>query len=77
MLPFAEIYVHEDDGTNQIDGFIGLNENYIEGLFVKVATQSKGVGRQLLGHVKTTIRSCEESPFYTKPECLPEKWESN
>ena len=30
MLPHAEIYVHEDDCTKQIDGFIGLNDDYIE-----------------------------------------------
>ena len=39
MLPHAEIYVHEDDCTKQIDGFIGLNDDYIEGVFVK-ETQS-------------------------------------
>jgi hypothetical protein len=31
MLPCAEIYVHKDDSTKQIDGFIGLNNDYIEG----------------------------------------------
>lgn len=31
MLPLAEIYVHEVDNTNQIDGFIGLNNDYILG----------------------------------------------
>ncbi len=39
MLPYAEIYVYEDEYSNQIDGFIGLNDNYIEGIFVKEATQ--------------------------------------
>ena len=29
MLPQAEIYVHENEATKQIDGFIGLNEDYI------------------------------------------------
>lgn len=52
MLPHAEIYVHEDDSTKQINGFIGLNDNYIEGIFVKEADQSKGIGKQLLDHVK-------------------------
>lgn len=44
MLPLAEIYVYEDDYTKQIDGFIGLNNDYIEGLFVKETMQSKGIG---------------------------------
>ena len=58
-MPQAEIYVHEDDGTKQIDGFIGLNDTYIEGIFVKKAAQSKGIGKQLLGYakeVKSTLR---------------------
>ena len=32
LLPQAELYVHEDAGTRQIDGFIGLTENHIEAL---------------------------------------------
>lgn len=52
MLPHAEIYVHEDDCTKQIDGFIGLNDDYIEGVFVKETMQSKGIGKQLLNHSK-------------------------
>lgn len=52
MLPLAEIYVHEIDSANRIDGFIGLNDDYIEGIFIKEAAQSKGVGKQLLDYVK-------------------------
>ena len=52
MLPHAEIYVHEDDCTKQIDGFIGLNDDYIEGIFVEETMQSKGIGKQLLNHAK-------------------------
>lgn len=51
-LPQAEIYVYEDDETNKIDGFIGLTDNYIEGIFVREAVQSKGIGRQLLDYAK-------------------------
>ena len=39
MLPHAEIYVHEDDSTKQIDGFIRLNNDYIEGVFAKETMQ--------------------------------------
>ena len=52
MLPQAEVYVYEDDDTHQIAGFIGLANNYIEGLFIKKDAQSKGMGKQLLNHVK-------------------------
>ena len=53
MLPQAEIYVHEDDVTKQIDGFIGLNDDYIEGIFVEETAQSKGIGKQLLDFAKS------------------------
>lgn len=52
ILPDAEIYVHEDDTAGFIDGFIGLTDNYIEGIFVKEDKQSKGIGKQLLNYVK-------------------------
>lgn len=52
MLPQAEVYVYEDDNTHQIVGFIGLTDNYIAGIFIKEASQSKGIGRQLLNYVK-------------------------
>ena len=52
MLPQAELYVHEDKDTRQIDGFIGLTGNHIEGIFVAKAARSKGVGKALLDHAK-------------------------
>lgn len=54
MLPQAELYVYEDGDTKQIEGFIGLTEDYIEGLFVREAAQSNGIGKQLLDHVKNS-----------------------
>ncbi len=48
----AEIYVYEDEKSNKIQGFIGLNNNYIAGIFVSEEYQSKGIGRQLLDYVK-------------------------
>lgn len=53
MLPQAELYVHENEDTRQIDGFIGLTENHIEGIFVAKAARSKGIGKALLDYVKT------------------------
>lgn len=49
----AEIYVFENDVSNQIDGFIGLTDNFIEGIFVKESAQSHGVGKRLLDYVKS------------------------
>lgn len=52
MIQQSEIYVFEDDITNQILGFIGLENNYIAGIFVEKAYRSKGIGKQLLDYVK-------------------------
>lgn len=52
VLPQAEVYVHEDDDTHQIMGFIGLTGTYIAGIFVKETAQSNGIGKQLLNYTK-------------------------
>ena len=52
MLPQAEVYVYEEEDTQQIIGFIGLTENYIAGIFVQENAQSRGIGKQLLNYVK-------------------------
>lgn len=64
-LPQAEIYVYVDDETKEIDGFIGLMDNYIAGIFVKEAVQSKGIGKQLLDYVKE-IKSNMRLSVYQK-----------
>ena len=38
MLPQAEVYVYEDD--KMIQGFIGVSDEYIEGIFVSDEMQS-------------------------------------
>lgn len=50
LLPQAEVYVYEN-GKN-IQGFIGLNGEYIEGIFVSGEAQSQGIGKLLLNFVK-------------------------
>ena len=53
MLPQAELYVHETEAPRQIDGFIGLTENHIEGISVAKSARSKGIGRALLEYAKS------------------------
>ena len=53
LLPQAELYVHENEATRQIDGFIGLTENHIAGIFVAKSARSKGIGKALLDHAKS------------------------
>lgn len=50
MLSQAEVYVYEND--QKIQGFIGLNGEYIEGIFVLTEMQSKGVGKLLMDFIK-------------------------
>lgn len=50
MLPQAEVYVYEDD--HGIQGFIGLNGEHIEGIFISGQLQSHGIGRRLMDYMK-------------------------
>ena len=52
LLPQAEIYVYENEDMRRISGFIGLNEDHIEGIFVDKNMRSKGIGKELLDYVK-------------------------
>lgn len=50
MLSQAEVYVYEDG--QKIQGFIGLSDKYIEGIFVPEKMQSQGIGKLLLHYIK-------------------------
>lgn len=50
MFPQAEVYVYEDDKI--IQGFVGINDEYIEGIFVSDEMQSRGIGKMLLDYIK-------------------------
>ena len=67
LLPQAELYVHENEATRQIDGFIGLTENHIEGIFVAKAARSKGIGKALLEYAKSR-KPCLTLGVYQKNE---------
>lgn len=71
-LPCAEIYVHEN-AEAEPDGFIGLNGEHIEGLFVDKTARNMGIGKELLDLQKQPraadaqciykkLRSCEVLP---------------
>ena len=67
MLPQAELYVHENEDTRQIEDFIGLTENHIEGIFVAKAARSKGIGKALLEYAKPR-KPCLTLSVYQKNE---------
>ena len=50
LLLQAIVYVYED--KQEIQGFIGLSNEYIEGIFVSAEMQSQGIGKILLNYVK-------------------------
>ena len=50
MLPQAEVYVYETE--TGIQGFLGLNGEYIEGIFVSEEAQLHGIGKCLLDYAK-------------------------
>ena len=50
VLPNAEVYVDEEAG--EIRGFIGMDADYVAGLFVKDAYRGRGIGRRLIEAVR-------------------------
>lgn len=50
VLPNAEVYVDEESG--EIRGFIGMDADYIAGLFVREAYRGRGIGRRLIEAVR-------------------------
>ena len=50
LLLQATVYVYED--KQEIQGFIGLSNEYIEGIFVSAEMQSQGIGKVLLNYAK-------------------------
>ena len=54
LLAQAEVYVYEDE--HGIQGFAGLNGDYIEGIFVWSGAQSRGIGGRLIRFLKDRKR---------------------
>ena len=50
ILPKADIYVYILD--EQVVGFVGVNNNYAEGIFVDINNQHSGIGTSLLDRIK-------------------------
>lgn len=50
QLLSADIYVYEQD--NEIQGFVGMTDDYLAGIFVDKKYRSMGIGKGLLEYVK-------------------------
>lgn len=57
VLPNAEVYVYEFFwGGGWIQGFIGMDAEYIAGIFVAAGHKGQGIGHQLIETVKKRNR---------------------
>ena len=54
QLPRAEVHVWEENGA--VQGFLGLQGEYLAGIFVRREARSRGIGRRLLTRAVTLIR---------------------
>lgn len=61
QLSQAEVYVYEDESG--IHGFIGLQDDYIAGIFVCYEFQSRGIGKQLLDYAKNIRQKLQLSVY--------------
>ena len=61
MIPQAEVYVSEDQ--NGINGFIGVVDDYIAGIFVDALARTAGIGSQLLDRVRQDRKSLRLSVY--------------
>ena len=48
FLPFLEVWMFEDGLIYQLDGFIGLDTDFIEGLLAIESKPSRGIGEALM-----------------------------
>ena len=74
ILPNADIYVYILN--EHIVGFVGVNNNYIEGIFVDINNQHSGIGTSLLEKIKEDKESLTLS-VYKKNENAIKFYEKN
>lgn len=55
QLLCAEVYVYEEEG--RILGFVGMQGDYLAGLFVQKEQRGRRIGKQLLEYAKSAHRS--------------------
>lgn len=63
ILPKADIYVYILN--EQVVGFVGVNNNYVEGIFVDINNQHSGIGTSLLNKAKEN-KKCLTLNVYKK-----------
>ena len=75
MLLQAEVYVYED--SKMIQGFVGLSNEYIEGIFVSDEMQSCGIGKLLLDYIKNKKVRLRLNVYQKNTRRIPEEYQKN
>ena len=75
MLLQAEVYVYEDNKI--IQGFVGLSNEYIEGIFVSDEMQSCGIGKLLLDYIKNKKVRLRLNVYQKNTRRIPEEYQKN
>lgn len=68
-LPAVELWVTVDAEDCPL-GFIGLNENHVEMLFIEPDLRGKGIGRALLDHARSLRRQMSVDVNEQNPEAV-------
>lgn len=68
VLPQAELYVFEIE--NHVVAFVGLEKDYIAGIFIKQEYRSQGIGKQLLDFLKKRHLSLSLSVYDKNKKAL-------
>lgn len=76
MLPQSEIYVYEDEESDQIKGFVGLQDEFIAGIFVQQEARAQGIGQRLLNYAKS-LHHCLKLSVYQKNELAIKFYKQN
>lgn len=63
QLAQAEIFVYEEGDKNGIKGFVGMQDHYIAGIFVRSSAQSGGIGKMLLDYAKSSRKQLTLSVY--------------
>lgn len=70
VLPQAEVYVFVDETTQEIIAFVGMDQNYIAGIFTRKDYRSRGIGKALLQFLKTMKRELTLSVYLKNEEAI-------
>lgn len=68
-LPAVELWVAVDAENSPL-GFIGLNENHVEMLFIEPDLRGKGIGRALLDHARSSRKQMSVDVNEQNPEAV-------